>query len=113
MTRSGAPRRAAASSYSPWPDVPDGRRRTMSAIRSRDTRVELSVRRLLHREGYRFLIARRVAGYRPDLLFTRRRKAIFVHGCFWHGHGVCRPERLPKTRTAYWQAKLAGNKQRD
>jgi DNA mismatch endonuclease, patch repair protein len=103
----------ATSSYAPWPDVPDLRRRTMSAIRSRDTKIELAVRRLLHREGYRFVVDHRVAGYRPDLLFTCRRKAIFVHGCFWHGHEVCRPDRTPKTRTEYWRKKLAGNKERD
>ena len=68
----------------------------MSAIRSRDTKVELAVRRMLHREGYRFVVGRRVAGYRPDLLFTRRRKAIFVHGCFWHGHEVCQPDRCQR-----------------
>ena len=102
-----------ASTYAPWPDVTDLRRRTMSAIRSRDTKVELSIRRLLHREGYRFLVGRRVAGYRPDILFTRRRKAIFVHGCFWHGHEVCQQNRVPKTRSEYWMKKLTGNKERD
>jgi DNA mismatch endonuclease (patch repair protein) len=85
----------------------------MSAIRSRDTQPELSVRRLLHAKGYRFVVARRVSGFRPDLLFTRRRKAIFVHGCFWHGHQICRHGRLPKTRTEYWGAKLEKNKARD
>jgi DNA mismatch endonuclease Vsr len=75
----------ATSSYAPWPDVPEARRGTMSAIRSRDTKVELAVRRMLHREGYRYVVGRRVAGYRPDLLFTCRRKAIFVHGCFGMG----------------------------
>jgi DNA mismatch endonuclease (patch repair protein) len=122
MTRGNTPPRSipaphtgkpATSSYAPWLDVPDLRRRTMSAIRSRDTKIELAVRRLLHREGYRFVVGRRVAGYRPDLLFTRRRKAIFVHGCFWHGHEVCRPDRTPKTRADYWRKKLAGNKERD
>jgi DNA mismatch endonuclease (patch repair protein) len=103
----------ATSSYAPWPDVPDLRRRTMSAIRSRDTKVELAVRRMLHREGYRYVVGRRVAGYRPDLLFTCRRKAIFVHGCFWHGHKACRQDRTPKTRSDYWRMKLAGNKERD
>jgi DNA mismatch endonuclease, patch repair protein len=107
------PGRSAAARYTPWPDVPAIRRRTMSAIRSRDTTVEMVVRRLLHREGYRYVVGRRVAGYRPDLLFTLRRKAIFVHGCFWHGHEVCRQDRTPKTRTDYWRKKLAGNKERD
>jgi DNA mismatch endonuclease, patch repair protein len=58
----------------------------MAAIRSKDTTPELAVRRFLHREGYRFNVGRRIAGYRPDIVFTRRRKAVFVHGCFWHSH---------------------------
>ena len=103
----------ATSSYAPWPDVPDVRRRTMSAIRSRDTKVELAVRRMLHREGYRYVVGRRVAGYRPDLLFTCRRKAIFVHGCFWHGHDCARGARAPKTNADYWRAKIARNRARD
>jgi DNA mismatch endonuclease Vsr len=85
----------------------------MSAIRSRDTRPELSVRRLLHGEGYRFVIGRRVAGYRPDVVFTRRRKAVFVHGCFWHGHQSCGQDKVPKTRSEYWCGKLKGNRERD
>lgn len=85
----------------------------MSAIRSRDTEPELAVRRLLHAEGYRFVVARRVAGYRPDVLFTRRRKAIFVHGCFWHGHQSCGQGTVPKTRSEYWRDKLEKNKARD
>jgi DNA mismatch endonuclease (patch repair protein) len=71
------------------------------------------VRRALYARGYRFVVARRVAGYRPDLLFTRRRKAIFVHGCFWHGHASCGHDRMPKTRSDYWRGKIEGNKQRD
>jgi DNA mismatch endonuclease, patch repair protein len=85
----------------------------MSAIRSKDTKPELSVRRLLHAQGYRFLVARRVAGYRPDVLFTRKRKAIFVHGCFWHGHQTCGRDRVLKTRQDYWRRKIEGNRQRD
>jgi DNA mismatch endonuclease, patch repair protein len=47
------------------------------------------------------------------VLFTRRRKAIFVHGCFWHGHGSCGRDRTPKTRSDYWRGKIEGNRQRD
>jgi DNA mismatch endonuclease (patch repair protein) len=123
MTRSDArkprktPRRPktpkSKSSYAAWPDVPEARRRTMSAIQSRDTQPELLVRGALHARGYRFVVARRVAGYRPDVLFTRRRKAIFVHGCFWHGHTSCGRDRMPRTRADYWRGKIEGNKQRD
>jgi DNA mismatch endonuclease (patch repair protein) len=101
-----------ARKYQQWPDVPDMRRRIMSAIRSRDTGPELVVRRIVHREGYRFLVSYRVAGFRPDLVFTRRRKVVFVHGCFWHGHG-CVQNPPPRTRMDYWQAKFAGNQARD
>jgi DNA mismatch endonuclease, patch repair protein len=116
LTRYSTPVRKlnrASSKHSPWPDVPDARRRTMSAIRSRDTWPELSVRRLLHGEGYRFVVARRIAGYRPDVVFTRRRKAVFVHGCFWHSHQSCGQDKVPKTRSEYWCGKLKGNRERD
>lgn len=85
----------------------------MAAIRSRDTKPELSIRKLLHGRGYRFVTGRRVAGFRPDVLFTRRRKAIFVHGCFWHGHRSCGRDKTPKTRSEYWCEKIAKNKRRD
>lgn len=99
--------------YTPWPDVPATRRKTMAAIRSKDTAPELAVRRFLHSEGYRFKVGRRVAGYRPDIVFTRRRKAVFVHGCFWHSHACGKRGGLPRTRSEYWQTKLAGNQRRD
>jgi DNA mismatch endonuclease Vsr len=85
----------------------------MAAIRSRDTLPELAVRRLLHAAGYRFVVVRRVEGYRPDVVFTRRRKAIFVHGCFWHGHASCGHGKVPRTRSDYWRKKIEGNRQRD
>lgn len=102
-----------ASKYIPWIDVPETRRRTMSAIRSRDTQPELTIRRLLHAKGYRFLVSKRLGGFRPDLLFARRRKVIFVHGCFWHGHHTCGHDRVPKTRSDYWRQKIEGNRVRD
>ncbi len=85
----------------------------MAAIRSRDTQPELAVRRLLHGAAYRYRVGQRVAGFRPDLVFTRRRKAVFVHGCFWHGHEACRRTGTPRTRAEYWRGKLAGNRARD
>lgn len=97
----------------PWPDVPATRRRLMSAILGRDTKPELTVRRLLHRLGYRFRVNMRQFSARPDILFPARHKAIFVNGCFWHGHEACRSGRTPKTRREYWGAKLAANKARD
>ena len=97
----------------PWPDVPAARRRIMSAIRGRNTKPELLVRRLLHSLGYRFRIHLRGVGGRPDIAFPKRRKAIFVDGCFWHGHERCRSGRVPTTRTDYWRQKIQSNRDRD
>ena len=89
------------------------RSRIMAAIRSTNTTPELAVRRLTHGMGYRYrLHGARLPG-RPDLVFASRRKAIFVHGCFWHQHSCPRGERTPKTNRAYWQHKLRRNQERD
>lgn len=88
------------------------RRKIMQAVKGRNTRPEWIVRRLLHSEGYRYrLHVRRLPGS-PDIVFPIRHKVIFVHGCFWHGHG-CRIGKLPKTRLRYWRAKIAANRDRD
>jgi DNA mismatch endonuclease, patch repair protein len=97
----------------PWSDVTPERRRIMAAIRSRDTKPEVFVRRMLHRLGYRFRVDKRQFGWRPDVLFPGRRKAIFIHGCFWHAHQPCSTWRPPKTRSEIWEAKLAKNRERD
>ena len=97
----------------PWPDVAPERRKIMSAIRGRDTKPELRVRQLLHRLGYRFRVALRQFSSRPDVVFTGRQAAIFVHGCFWHGHEACGSWRVPRTRTEIWEAKISRNKARD
>jgi DNA mismatch endonuclease Vsr len=93
-------------------DVPQARRRNMAAIRGRDTGPELRVRRLLHALGYRYRLQRRDLPGRPDIVFPGRRKAIFVHGCFWHRHG-CRNSVLPKARAEWWAQKLGRNVERD
>lgn len=87
----------------------------MSRIRSRGSKPELVVRRLLHALGYRFRLHRRDLPGTPDLVFTSRRKVIFVHGCFWHRHGDpnCRLARLPKSRLEFWVPKLERNRARD
>ena len=78
----------------------------MRRIRGRDTKPELMVRQLLYGLGYRYrLHAQKLPG-RPDIVFRNRRKAIFVHGCFWHQHEGCRAATVPKTRTAYWMRKV-------
>src|SRR3954467_12423886 len=76
------------------------RSRIMRAIRGKDTKPEMIVRRLAHAMGYRFRLHARDLPGRPDLVFRSRRKAIFVHGCFWHRHG-CRKSSIPATRTEW------------
>ncbi|WP_081688849.1 very short patch repair endonuclease [Inquilinus limosus] len=93
-------------------DVPEARRRNMSAIRARDTKPEYVVRRLLHRLGYRFRLHRKDLPGRPDIVLPSRRKVILVHGCFWHRHG-CRNSVLPRARREWWEAKLRRNAERD
>ena len=94
-------------------ESPEVRRRTMQAVKSKDTAPELLVRRLAHRMGYRFRVHRKDLPGKPDLVFPGRRKAIFVHGCFWHGHDCARGARVPKSNRGYWTKKIARNKERD
>ena len=88
------------------------RSRIMKSVGASDTGPELTVRRLLHRIGYRFRLHCRDLPGRPDIVFPGRKKAIFVHGCFWHGHD-CGKGKLPKSRTEYWTAKIETNQDRD
>lgn len=93
--------------------TPEARAAQMRSIRKTDTRPEIAVRRLAHLLGYRFRLHRRDLPGSPDLVFPGPRKAIFVHGCFWHQHEGCRLARQPKTRPDYWPKKLARNVERD
>lgn len=92
--------------------TPEQRRRIMQAVRCKDTKPERIVRRLLHSLGYRYRLHRSDLPGKPDLVFPGRRKAIFVHGCFWHAHG-CRRGQPPKSRLDYWLPKLERNRERD
>lgn len=92
---------------------PTDRRRAMRRVRGRDTTPELVVRRLLHAEGYRYRLHGRDLPGKPDIVFVARRRVIFVHGCFWHGHTCPRGSRRPGTRRDYWNAKLDRNAERD
>jgi len=92
--------------------TPEQRRRIMQSVKTRDTGPELIVRRVLFSLGYRYrLNAKKLPG-KPDITFPGRRKAIFVHGCFWHAHG-CSKGKAPKSRLEYWGPKLKVNKERD
>ena len=92
--------------------TPEQRSVNMSRIRGKDTKPELVVRRLAHSLGYRFRLHRRDLPGSPDLVFSGRRKVIFVHGCFWHGHG-CKIGHVSRTRPRYWATKIERNKARD
>ncbi|MCY3989512.1 MAG: DNA mismatch endonuclease Vsr [Gammaproteobacteria bacterium] len=89
------------------------RSRVMRAVKSRDTKPEMLVRRTVHGMGYRYRLHRKDLPGKPDLVFPKRRKAIFVHGCFWHGHDCPRGARMPKSNRSYWQKKIGRNKDRD
>jgi DNA mismatch endonuclease (patch repair protein) len=94
-------------------ESPELRRRTMQAVKSKDTAPELTVRRLAHGMGYRFRLHRKDLPGKPDLVFPRRRRVIFVHGCFWHGHDCARGARIPKGNRDYWLEKIGRNRARD
>ena len=85
----------------------------MSGIRGKNTRPEIQIRKLLHAAGYRFRLHRRDLPGNPDIVLPRYHIAIFVHGCFWHGHENCQLFRLPKSRTEFWEKKISGNVERD
>lgn len=97
----------------PWADVPDARRAIMRANKGKHTKPEITVRRMLHAMGYRFRLHRRNLPGTPDIVFPSRRKAIQVHGCFWHQHEGCSEAIIPSTRQEYWGPKLARNRERD
>ena len=92
--------------------TPAQRRLNMSRIRGRDTKPELLVRRGLHGRGFRYRLHRRDLPGRPDLALPGRRAVVFVHGCFWHGHG-CPMCKAPATRPEFWASKIAANRARD
>jgi DNA mismatch endonuclease (patch repair protein) len=92
---------------------PVQRSAVMRAVKSRDTAPELAVRRAAHALGLRFRLQRTDLPGKPDLVFPARRLALFVHGCFWHGHDCLRGARMPKTNRAYWESKIGRNVARD
>ncbi len=85
----------------------------MARVRAKDSRPELTVRKLVFSLGYRYRLHARDLPGCPDLVFRPRRKVIFVHGCFWHRHRDCGLARMPKSRPEFWGPKLEGNRERD
>lgn len=89
------------------------RSRMMGRIRGKDTKPELTVRRVAHRLGYRYRLHRAELPGRPDLVFPGRRKVVFVHGCYWHRHPGCRFAYSPKSNVEFWTQKFENNVRRD
>lgn len=88
------------------------RSQKMAGIKSKNTKPELLVRQALHRRGFRFRLHKRELPGRPDIVLPRYKTAIFVNGCFWHGHD-CRYFKLPATNTEFWREKIKANQERD
>jgi DNA mismatch endonuclease, patch repair protein len=93
--------------------TPAQRSRNMAAIKARNTKPEMVVRRLLHGLGYRYVLHSKKLPGRPDLVFPSRQKVIFVHGCYWHCHDCRFGKVTPGTNAAFWRAKRASNVARD
>lgn len=96
-----------------WPGVDPRRSKTMSAVGKKDTKPEIMTRRILHSLGYRYSLHGRHLPGNPDILFSKRRKAVFVHGCYWHGHDCKHGHRQSRSNQEYWVAKIARNRLRD
>ncbi|HBO27782.1 very short patch repair endonuclease [Culturomica sp.] len=85
----------------------------MSLIRSQNTKPEIMVRKYLFSKGLRFRVNVKKLPGTPDIVLPKYRTVIFIHGCFWHGHGNCKIAHLPKTRTEWWEKKINRNIERD
>ena len=95
------------------PLTPLQRHKNMAAIRSKDTKPEVLVRKYLWKEGFRYRLNNpRLPGH-PDLVLRKYRTCIFVNGCFWHGHEGCKYFRMPETNAGFWEKKIKRNKERD
>jgi DNA mismatch endonuclease (patch repair protein) len=88
------------------------RSRIMASVHSRDTKPEMAVRRALHSAGFRYRLHMKALPGKPDILLPRYSTAVFVHGCFWHGH-QCKRFRWPVSNGPYWRAKIERNIKRD
>ena len=93
--------------------TPEKRSAVMRRVKGRDTGPELAVRHILRAAGIGYRLGGRGLPGRPDLVMKGRRTAVFVHGCFWHGHDCARGARQPKANAAYWTAKIDRNRARD
>ena len=93
--------------------VTEQRSKNMAAIRSKNTKPEIKVRKVLHSMGYRFRLHSKNLPGSPDIVLPKYKTVIFVHGCFWHRHENCKYASTPKTRQEFWEAKFRENINRD
>lgn len=93
--------------------TPQERSRIMARVKGQNTNPERLVRSLLHRLGFRFRIHRKDLPGKPDIVLSKHRKVVFVHGCFWHGHEGCPRAARPTTNVEFWNKKIDGNIRRD
>ena len=93
--------------------VSEQRSRNMSAIKSKNTKPEIKVRKFLHSMGYRFRLHSKDLPGSPDIVLPKYKTVIFVHGCFWHRHENCKYASTPKTRQEFWNKKFNENINRD
>ena len=93
--------------------VSEQRSRNMTAIKSKNTKPEINVRKVLHSMGYRFRLHSKDLPGSPDIVLPKYKTVIFVHGCFWHRHENCKNASTPKTRKEFWNKKFTENKKRD
>ena len=92
--------------------TPEARRRNMAAVKGKNTKPELQIRKALHGRGFRYGLHNKTLPGKPDLTLPKYGAAVFVHGCFWHGHD-CPAFSWPKTREDFWREKIGKNKVRD
>ena len=98
------------------PDTVSQARRSeiMSHIKSKNTSIELLVRKELFARGFRYRVNYKKLPGKPDIVFTKKKIAVFIHGCFWHGHDIgCRYSHIPQSRAEYWSEKISRTKERD
>lgn len=93
--------------------TPEQRSRNMAAIKGKDTKPEMIVRKYLFSQGLRFRVQVRKLPGNPDIVLPKYKTVIFVNGCFWHGHEGCKYFRLPKSNVEFWKEKIERNIERD
>ncbi len=89
------------------------RSQMMAGIKSKNTKPEIVIRKLLYSYGYRYRLHPKNIIGKPDIVFRKKKLAVFVNGCFWHGHKDCSIFKMPKTNTEFWKKKIEGNFRRD